>query len=69
VGPCRYTPFGGSEVEPLDDGRRSRVTLELDFESHGIGKMLVPLVARPQIRKEMPRNERTLKERLEHGGE
>ncbi|MET9429124.1 SRPBCC family protein [Streptomyces sp. NPDC003036] len=52
-------------VEPVGDGRRSRVTLDLDFESHGIGKVLVPLVVRPQAKKEMPKNEQHLKELLE----
>jgi hypothetical protein len=51
-------------VEPLD-GDRSRVTIELDFEGHGIGKLLVPLVVRRQARAEMPINMRKLKERLE----
>ncbi|MCX5230651.1 SRPBCC family protein [Streptomyces sp. NPDC006553] len=52
-------------IEPLDDGERSRVTLSLDFEGHGIGKALVPLVVRPHVRKEMPKDERTLKGILE----
>ena len=56
-----------AEVQPLDDGRRSRVTMDLDFEGHGVGKVLLPLIVRPQVRKEMPRNERLLKDRLEHG--
>jgi hypothetical protein len=30
-----------------------------------MGKVLVPLVVRPQLRKELPRDERLLKERLE----
>ncbi|GAA1180136.1 uncharacterized protein YndB with AHSA1/START domain [Kitasatospora gansuensis] len=54
-------------IEPLDDGRGSRLTLNLDFEAHGLGKVLVPLVVRPHARKEMPRNEQTLKTLLEHG--
>lgn len=29
-------------VEPLDAGAQSRVRIELDFEEHGIGKLLVP---------------------------
>ncbi|MGW0820935.1 SRPBCC family protein [Streptomyces sp. NPDC002845] len=62
-GPVRGHVHG--EIEPLDQGRRSRVTLAVDFEGHGIGKLLVPLVVRPQVRKELPRNERTLKDRLE----
>ena len=64
-GPVRGI-FNGT-VEPLDDGARSRVTIELDFEGHGLGKLLVPLLVRPQVRKEMPRNMETLKARLESG--
>jgi uncharacterized protein YndB with AHSA1/START domain len=62
-GPVRGDVKG--TVEPLDDGRRSRVTIELDLQGHGIGKVIVPLVARRQAQKEMPRNMHTLKERLE----
>jgi Polyketide cyclase / dehydrase and lipid transport len=54
------------DVEPLDDGSRSRVTIAVDFEGHGIGKLLVPLVVRRQARKEMPANVKRLKERLEN---
>jgi carbon monoxide dehydrogenase subunit G len=52
-------------IEPLDGGQRSRVTTAFDFEAHGIGKLLVPLVVRRQVRKVLPRNEQTLKEILE----
>src|SRR5919204_3880523 len=62
-GPVRGI-FNGT-IEPLEGGARSRVTIELDFEGHGLGKLLVPLVVRPQARKEMPRNMKTLKARLE----
>ena len=55
------------EVEPLDGDARSRVSIALDFEGHGIGKVLVPLVVRRQARREMPDNLRALKERLEGG--
>jgi hypothetical protein len=41
------------------------VTIELDFEGHGIGKLLVPLVLHRQARNEMPANCRKLKQRLE----
>jgi uncharacterized protein YndB with AHSA1/START domain len=54
-------------VEPLDDGARSRVTIEFDFEGHGLGRLLVPLIVRPQVRKEMPRNMESPKARLERG--
>jgi uncharacterized protein YndB with AHSA1/START domain len=52
-------------VDPLDDGRRSRLTIELDFEGHGIGKLLVAVAVRRDARKEMPANLRALQERLE----
>jgi uncharacterized protein YndB with AHSA1/START domain len=52
-------------VAPLDEGRKSRLTIELDFEGHGIGTLLVPLGVRKQASKEMPANLQTLKERLE----
>jgi carbon monoxide dehydrogenase subunit G len=52
-------------VEPLDSNARSRVTIAVDFEGHGIGAVLVPLVVRRQARSEMPANCRRLKDRLE----
>jgi uncharacterized protein YndB with AHSA1/START domain len=52
-------------VEPLEAGSRSRVVIELDFEGHGLGKLLVPLVVRREARKEMPANCDQLKRRLE----
>lgn len=53
-------------VEPLDDGARSRVTFALDFEGHGIGVPLVPMVRR-MAAKGAPASYRNLKERLERG--
>jgi uncharacterized protein YndB with AHSA1/START domain len=64
-GPVRGVVDG--TVEPLDEGARSRVTIELDFEGRGLGKLLVPLLVRRQAQQEMPRNMRSLKERLEAG--
>lgn len=64
-GPVRGNVTG--TVEPLGDGERSRVTIALDFEGHGIGKLLVPLVVRRQAQAEMPRNMQRLKEQLESG--
>ena len=52
-------------VEPVT-ADRSRLTIAVDFEGHGIGKLLVPLVVRRQARKEMPGNLAALKQRLEH---
>lgn len=63
-GPIRA--IGKGTVEPIGDGARSRLTFELDFESHGLGKLLLPLVRR-QVRKELPMNHENLKKRLESG--
>jgi uncharacterized protein YndB with AHSA1/START domain len=54
-------------IEPLDNGMRSRVTIALEFEAYGIGKLLVPLIVRRQARRQLPRNEQQLKEVLERG--
>lgn len=51
-------------VEPITE-TRSRLTISVDFEGHGIGKALVPLMVRRQAAKEMPTNVRALKARLE----
>lgn len=59
-GPVR--PFGTVTIDPIDSG--SRVTLQLDFEGHGIGKLLAPL-ARRDARKQVPLDQARLKSRLE----
>lgn len=64
-GPIRATV--DVTVEGLDEGRRSRVSIDVDFEGHGIGKLIVPLVVRPQATKEMPANLERLKQRLKRG--
>ena len=63
--PVRATAKG--RIEPVGNGERSRVTIELDFEGRGIGKVLVRLIVRRQAEAEMPRNMRKLKELLESG--
>jgi uncharacterized protein YndB with AHSA1/START domain len=63
-GPIR--PNAGITVEPVNDGARSRVTFALDFEGHGIGKPLVPVIRR-QAMKVAPTSYRNLKDRLEGG--
>jgi hypothetical protein len=57
--------FNRFELEPLADGTRSRAAIALDFEGHGIGKLLVPLVIRRQAREQLPKNMQKLKEQLE----
>lgn len=51
-------------VEPRSD-TASDLTIALDFEGHGIGRLLVPLLVRGEARREMPVNVATLKQRLE----
>jgi uncharacterized protein YndB with AHSA1/START domain len=62
-GPIRATV--DVSVTPLNEGKQSRVTIDLAFSGHGIGKLLVPLVVRRGARKEMPANLERLKQRLE----
>ena len=52
-------------IDPLDDGARSRVRIELDLQGHGIGRLLVPLFVQRKAQQEMPRNMQNLKARLE----
>jgi len=63
-GPVR--PVGTVTVESLGPSR-SRVTIDLGFEGHGIGKLLIPLVVMRDARKRVPANQQRLKERLEAG--
>jgi uncharacterized protein YndB with AHSA1/START domain len=53
-------------VEPLAEGQRSLVTIALEFDGHGIGKLLAPLIRR-QLRKQLPKDEIRLKELAERG--
>src|SRR6266498_996521 len=56
---------GGTRTfEPIDDGQRTRYVAELDFEGHGLGLLLTPLVRRDAAR-QLPKNLQRLKERLE----
>jgi hypothetical protein len=43
----------------------SRLAIAVDFDGHGIGRLLVPLIVRRQARKEMPANVEALKRRVE----
>jgi uncharacterized membrane protein len=61
-GPIRAV--GSVTVEPVGDGDRSRVTVDFDLEGHGIGLLFAPL-ARMQARRQVPRDQATLKEILE----
>ncbi len=62
-GPIRATV--DVTVEQVNGIPRSRVTIALEFEGHGIGKLLVPVLVRRQARGEMSANVERLRKRLE----
>jgi uncharacterized protein YndB with AHSA1/START domain len=66
VGRIPVIAVANGTVEPLDDGKRSRVTISCEFQGRGIGKLLVPLLAR-RLAKQLPRDEQRLKQVLERG--
>ncbi len=66
VGGIPVIAIAKGTVEPLDDGKRSRVTISCEFQGHGLGKLLVPLLVR-RLAKQLPRDEQKLKELLERG--
>jgi len=61
-GPVR--PQGRITFEPLDGGERTRYSAELDFEGHGPGLLLAPLVRR-DARKQLPASLQQLKQKLQ----
>jgi len=65
-GPVRGA--GSVSVEPIGDGSRSRVTLELDLKGHGIGLLIAPF-ARRQAARQIPKSQAKLKEVLERRAE
>jgi uncharacterized protein YndB with AHSA1/START domain len=61
-GPIR--PHATISIEPIGDGTRSRATFTLDFDGHGLGVALVPLIRR-QAQRGAPISYRNLKKLLE----
>ena len=61
-GPVR--PQGRITFEPLEGGQRTRYSAQLDFEGHGLGLLLAPLVRR-DARKQLPDSLQRLKQKLE----
>ena len=59
------TAIARGRVDPLGGGTRSRVTITLEIEAHGIGKLLIPLVIGRQARRQLPQNTARLKKVLE----
>jgi uncharacterized protein YndB with AHSA1/START domain len=68
VGRIPVVAIAQGTITRLDGSDRSLVTITLEFEGHGIGKLLVPLLIRRQARKQLPRNQERLKEQLERNG-
>ena len=64
-GPVRVA--GRGTLEPVGDGSSTRLSLELDFTGHGMGMLFAPM-ARSQARKQVPKDQLKLKERLESAG-
>jgi uncharacterized membrane protein len=64
AGPVR--PVGTVTVQPLSESS-SRLSLELDLEGHGIGKLFA-IFARRQAAKQVPQDNEKLKQVLESSG-
>jgi uncharacterized membrane protein len=62
-GPVRAV--GTVSIDPLDDGSRSRVTITIDFQGHGLGGKLLLPVAKSQARKQIPKDQAKMKALLE----
>ena len=61
-GPVR--PQGRLTLEPIDGGTHTRYSAQLDFEGHGLGVAIAPLVRR-DARKQLPDSLQRLKQKLE----
>lgn len=72
-------PIGGASEESTDPSEPSStsrwnlaplrglwlLSISVDFEGHGLGRLLVPLVVRREAEKEMPANVAAFKQRME----
>jgi uncharacterized protein YndB with AHSA1/START domain len=65
-GSIPVTAIATGTITPLDTGSRSLVTIALEFQGRGIGKLLARLIAR-QSRRQLPKDQQLLKELLERG--
>jgi uncharacterized protein YndB with AHSA1/START domain len=59
------TAIATGTITPLEAGSRSQVTIALEFRGYGVGKLLAPLIRR-QSRRQLPKDQKRLKELLEH---
>ena len=64
AGPVR--PVGTVTVEPIEDGSKSRLTLDFNLVGLGIGVLIAPF-ARMQAKKDIAKSHERLKARLEEG--
>jgi uncharacterized protein YndB with AHSA1/START domain len=60
-------PVATLTVEPVGDGSRSRMSLDLDMQGHGFGRLIAP-IARRGAAKEVQQDHARFKERLEASG-
>jgi uncharacterized protein YndB with AHSA1/START domain len=67
AGPIPVVAIAKGTIEPLDGGQRSLVTIALEFDGHGIGKLLAVLI-RHQSRKQLRKDGKRLKELVEQAG-
>jgi hypothetical protein len=65
VGGLPVTTIATGTIEPLDDTKRSRVTIALECHASGIEKLPVALVIRRQAQKQLQRNTEKLKQQVE----
>jgi uncharacterized protein YndB with AHSA1/START domain len=65
-GSIPLTAIATGTITPLDAGSRSLVTIALEFQGRGIGTLLARLIRR-QSRRQLPKDQKRLKELLERG--
>jgi uncharacterized protein YndB with AHSA1/START domain len=59
------TAHAHGTIEPVREGAGSQVTIDMDFEGHGIGRFFIPSIARFAARRQLPKNLQNLKRVLE----
>ena len=67
VGGGPVVPTVTITIDPLDAGRRSRVSLDLELAGRGVGKLFA-MMAERSARKDVPRDQARLKQILEAAG-
>jgi hypothetical protein len=55
-------------IEPVQDGAQAQVTIDMDFEGHGVGRFFIPGIARRAARRQLPQNLQNLRRILEQSG-